>query len=127
MGKGACLVFQVKRYAYIIHICSCWCSILVNPKENTSVSIIGKPYHGSSHDLVAEEEHLGSRSRGGGVRRAEPPDAGEFSKVCKKVSFRKVQKMNYFSLSYTKFNNPCLTYSLVWTKHTNCKEIVEKI
>ena len=33
---------------------------------------------------------------------AEPPEAGEFSKICNKIFLRKLQKMHYFSIFFEK-------------------------
>ena len=57
---------------------------------------------------------LGGRpSRGSGG--AEPPDAGEFSKICKRF-LKKMQKIHYFGIFFEKFNKPCINFSRVWTK-----------
>ena len=37
------------------------------------------------------------------------PDAGEFSKICKKF-FKKIAKMKYFSIFCKKFQNPALNF-----------------
>ena len=36
----------------------------------------------------------------------------------------KLQKMHYFSIFFKKFNKPCVNFWGVWTKNTNCWEIL---
>ena len=48
---------------------------------------------------------------------------GNFENFSKNF-LRKLQKMNYFSIFFKKFNKPCVNFSRVWTKNTNCWEIL---
>ena len=36
-------------------------------------------------------------------------------------------QMHYFSILLKKFNKPCVNFSAVWTKNTNCWEILNSI
>ena len=58
----------------------------------------------------------GVQGRGSGGQ--SPPDAGEFSKICKKFP-KKVATYAVFSPILQKnISKPCVTFSLVWTKNT---------
>ena len=43
-----------------------------------------------------------------------------------KLFLRKLLKMHYFCLFYTKVYTPCVNFSRVWTKNTNCWKSFEK-
>ena len=53
-----------------------------------------------------------------------PTDAGEFSKIFKKL-LKKIAKMHYFSIFFKKLNKPCASFARVWTQNRNCWEISE--
>ena len=66
-------------------------------------------------------ETLGSRpSKGSGGGRS-PPDAVEFSKICKQF-LKKIAKMHYISVVLKILSKPCVNFSRVWTKN----EVVEE-
>ena len=58
------------------------------------------------------------RGSGGGV-----PGRRRIFENLQKKFLRKLQKMHYFSIFCKKFNKPCVHFSRVWTKNTNCLEI----
>ena len=49
---------------------------------------------------------------------------GKFEKFSQisKIFLQKIAKMHYFSIFFKKFNKPCVNFSRVWTKNTNCWE-----
>ena len=46
-----------------------------------------------------------------------PPDAREYSKICKKDSLRKLQKVQYFSIFCKKISKPEFNFRAVGRKH----------
>ena len=75
-------------------------------------------------DFGSGELFRGSASWG--VRGAQHPDAGEFSKIFEKF-LMKIAKMDYFNIFFKKFNKHCVNFSRVLTKNTNCWEILRNL
>ena len=78
-----------------------------------SVEYAGKNFGGQG---------FGRPRRGCGGR--SPPDAGEFSKICKKIFLKKLQKCIILAYFSKKFKKPCLTFSRIWKKITNSWEFL---
>ena len=62
------------------------------------------------------------RGSGGGAPWITEP-SGEISKIFK-TFLKKIAKMHYFSIYFKKVNKPCVIFSRIWTKNTNCWEIL---
>ena len=80
---------------------------------------------------VRRKKFRGVQGRGSGLvegrgRRGSPPDAGEFSKFCKKIPEENCKKMLYFRLFCKKNSKPCVKFSRVWTKKQLFGEILRK-
>ena len=58
------------------------------------------------------------------VRGLRPPRRPENFRKFSKNSLRKQLLMHYFSIFFKRFNKPRVNSSRVWTKNTNCREIL---
>ena len=89
----------------------------------------GKPNETTYMSSVA----YAGKNFGGGVQGYGRPrrGSGGWAPGCRKIFenlqknfLRKLQKMHYFSKFFKRFNKPCVNFSRVWTKNTNCWEIL---